>query len=164
MAAVFKSILVAAALLLVGFGVAGAVWSFDFNGPCRFAGRPATPIARWPRAAYPNHVWVSPGVVQAPTFVNSWRLPSQFAVLQVARAALESKLANDLNTSTASETDAPSSEPKTRLPRFCLLPNLNGFRSNAAHRSARGSRAVSYNHIAPKPRINGKQNHPSMGN
>ncbi|MBP9091948.1 hypothetical protein KBI23_13060 [bacterium] len=78
MAAVFKSMLVAAALVLVGFGAAGAVWAEDsrFCFPpqrydCRGAINSPSPVASIPRAAFNEHIWVNSTLAQAPMYVDS---------------------------------------------------------------------------------------------
>jgi len=70
--------LVAAAVLLVGFGAAGAVWAFDFDGPCRFAGRPATRIARWPRTALAQDTALPNDSSESPSKIS---IPNNFVVV-----------------------------------------------------------------------------------
>jgi hypothetical protein len=77
-AAVFKSMLVAAALMLVGFGGAGAVWAEDsrFAFPpqrydCRGAINSPSPVASIPRAAFNEYIWVNSTLAQAPMYVDS---------------------------------------------------------------------------------------------
>ncbi len=92
MAAVFKSILVAAAVLLVGFGAAGAVWARCFERPPnrwlidnskgpktvetnKFVPdrSPISVEAKLfpPDQAFADHVWVNSTLVQAPKYVDA---------------------------------------------------------------------------------------------
>jgi hypothetical protein len=72
---VFKSMLAAAALLLVGFGAAEAVWAFDYNGPCRLNGRPAAPSARWPRTALAQDTAMHNDSLESPSKIS---IPNNF--------------------------------------------------------------------------------------
>ena len=95
MAAVSKSMLVAAAVLVVGFGAAGAVWAKGnrfFVPPqiyvCRGDTESPNPVASVPRAALNEHVWVNSTLVQAPMYVDA---PN--ARLVVKRKATEADIA-----------------------------------------------------------------------
>lgn len=77
MSVISKSMLVAAALVLVGFGAAGAVWAKGnrfFVPPqiyvCRGDIEIPNPVASVPRAAFNDHVWVNSTLVQAPKYVD----------------------------------------------------------------------------------------------
>ncbi|MDP3510209.1 MAG: hypothetical protein Q8T09_19720 [Candidatus Melainabacteria bacterium] len=78
MLVISKSILVAAALVLVGFGAAGAVWAkgnrFFFppqRYDCSGAIASPVPVASVPRSAFTEHLWVNSELVQAPMYVDS---------------------------------------------------------------------------------------------
>lgn len=110
MAAVFKSILVAAALLVVGFGAPGAVWArFPFP-PNQWRKPGATTssesIIALPRHAFTDHIWVNSKLAQAPRSVDTWKGRSKFEVLEVATAARAVKLAEEVRASAATKCAA----------------------------------------------------------
>ncbi len=78
MSVISKFMLIAAALVLVGFGAAGAVWAKGnrfFVPPqiyvCRGDIEIPNPVASVPRAAFNEHVWVNSTLVQAPMYVDA---------------------------------------------------------------------------------------------
>lgn len=83
MAAVSKSMLVAAVLLLVGFGAAGAVWAdgkrfaFTPNG-CRSGNKFAKPMTPWPRTALAQDTAMHSDSLESPRKIS---IPNNFVVV-----------------------------------------------------------------------------------
>ncbi len=138
MAAVFKSMLVAAALLLVGFGADGAAWAkgnrFFFPAQrydCRGAIDSPKPVASVPRAAFNEHVWVNSTVVQAPMYVDSLnaRLTLEEKEAEAAAAARRLILMKESRASAAKRAAAAAQVAASRggSPRFKFQVTQCGF-------------------------------------
>lgn len=151
MAAVFKSILVAAALMLVGFGAAGAVWAkgnrFFFPAQrydCRGAIASPVPVASVPRSAFTEHLWVNSTLAQAPMYVDSLnaRLTLEEKEAEAAAAARRLSLMEESRASAAKRAAAAAqvAASKGGRPRFKFQVTHCGF--NLGKRDASGNYPV----------------------
>ena len=133
MAVVFKAMLVAAALLLVGFGAAGEAWARFTFPPNQWRKAGATTsyesIITLPRQAFTDHIWVNSKLAQAPRYVDTWKGRSKFEVLQVATAARDLHLAEEVRASAAKKAAAISKAGPSKgvRPRFMFQPSICRF-------------------------------------
>lgn len=133
MAAVLKFILVVAALLVVDFGAAGEAWARFTFPPNQWRKAGATtssePIITLPRPAFTDHIWVNSKLAQAPRYVDTWTGRSKFEVLQVATAARDLHLAEEVRASAAKKGAAISKVGPSKgvRPRFMFQPSICRF-------------------------------------
>lgn len=140
MAAVLKSMLVAAALVLVGFDAAGAVWAkgnrFFFPAQrydCRGAINSSSPVASIPRAAFNEHVWVNSELVQAPMYVDSLNARLTLEEKEAeATAARNRKSLEDMISLAQKRASEPSTTTSAgvvnrKRPRFIFQPSICRF-------------------------------------
>jgi hypothetical protein len=156
-AVVFKSMLVAAALLLVGFGAAGAVWAEDrhfvFPPNLYLSGNAAakvnpdvnpdhnsspifepSPVAPVQRPAFSDHVWVNSKLLQAPTYTNAPKAWTASSLKEAADAARSRKSVKEMMSRAqkrASELSKSTSggAGKGQRPRFMFKPSICRFGS-----------------------------------
>ncbi len=134
MAAVFKSMLVAAALLVVGFG---AVWAkgnrFFFPAQrydCRGAINSPSPVASIPRAAFNEHIWVNSTLAQAPMYVDSLNARLTLEEKEVeATAARNRKSLEDMMSRAQKRASEPSTTTSAgvvngKRPRVMFQPSI----------------------------------------
>lgn len=157
MAAVFKSILVAAAMLVVGFGAAGAVWAEDrhfvFPPNLYLAGnaaakanpnvnpdlsslpsRETSPVNPLQRPAFCDHVWVNSKLLQAPTYTNAPKAWTASSLKEAADAARSRKSVKDMMSRAqkrASDLSKSTSggAGNGQRPRFMFKPSICRFGS-----------------------------------
>lgn len=140
MAAVFESMLVAAALLLVGLGAAGAVWAKAnrfFVPPqiyvCRGDIEIPNPVASVPRAAFNEHVWVNSTLARAPMYVDSLNARLTLEEKEAeATAARNRKSLEDMMSLAQKRASEPSTTTSAgvvngKRPRFMFQPSICRF-------------------------------------
>ncbi len=152
--------LVAAALLLVGFGAAGAVWAkgsrFCFppqRYDCRGAINSPSPVASIPRAAFNEYIWVNSTLVQAPMYVDSLnaRLTLEEKEAEAAADARRLSLMEESRASAAKRAAAAQvAASKGGRPRFKFQVTHCGFDL--------GKRDASGNYPVPVPPPGGWNN------